>query len=273
MILSPAIKRLRERQHEFGFDAKKSLGQNFLINDGVIAKIFKSLDVSRAETLIEIGPGLGALTDGLRQLEKKLVLIELDQRFAKYWSELGLALIEGDALQINWDQFTEPYVLVSNLPYQISSSIVVERSIDTRHLCRQMVFMFQKEVAQRLRASEGSSQFGFLSVLAQTFWHIKTVCDAGPRDFEPAPKIASRVLSFTPVEMSLIADRRHYLKFIKASFLHPRKMVVGNWQEGLGLTRNKAVELLNSASLKETSRPHEIRIDQFQKLYQNWTSL
>jgi len=273
MILQPAISRLRKRQLEFGFSAKKSLGQNFLINDEVIAKIIKAIDVNRADQIIEIGPGLGALTDGLIELSKNFTAIELDRRFAEYWRNHGLSLIEADALRVDWKQFTRPYILVSNLPYQIASSIVVERSIDESHLCCQMVLMFQKEVAARIKAQEKSSGFGFLSVLAQTFWDIKTVCDAGPRDFAPAPKVASRVLSFFPKENVEVIARAKYLKFLKASFLHPRKLVVGNWQEGLGLTREQSLELALSVKLKETSRPHEITIEQFMIVYKNWSRL
>jgi 16S rRNA (adenine1518-N6/adenine1519-N6)-dimethyltransferase len=179
-------------------------------------------------------------------------------------------VIEGDALQISWELFQAPYVLVSNLPYQISSSVVVDRSIDVTHRCRQMVLMFQKEVAQRLKASAGSSDCGFLSVLAQSFWDIKIICDAGPKDFYPPPKVASRVLSFQPKENVPIQDRVAYLQFLKASFLHPRKMIVGNWQQGLSLTRGLARNLLVYEGLKETIRPHEITVEQFINLYQNW---
>jgi 16S rRNA (adenine1518-N6/adenine1519-N6)-dimethyltransferase len=273
MILQPAASRLKKRQLEFGFEAKKSLGQNFLINDDVIAKIFKAIDLNRADLIIEIGPGLGALTDGLIQLSHDFIAIELDRRFAEYWRNHGITLIEADALRVNWNQFTKPYILVSNLPYQIASSVVVERSIDESQRCCQMILMFQKEVAARIRAQEKSSDFGFLSVLAQTFWSIQTVCDARPKDFAPAPKVASRVLSFVPKSNVLVSDRTKYLRFIKSSFLHPRKMVVGNWQEGLGLTRDQCIELALSVKLKETSRPHEIKIDQFINLYNNWIRL
>jgi len=270
MILQPALNRLQERKSLLGYDAKKSLGQNFLINDSVILKIFKSIKLEFADELIEIGPGLGALTDGLLELNKNFTAIELDKRFAEYWKSKKINVIEGDALQIGWDQFSKPYLLVSNLPYQISSSLVVERSMDNLGLCRQMILMFQKEVAQRIRGQVGSSEYGFLSVLSQTFWTIKTVCDAGPGDFRPPPKIASRVLSFEPNELFEIRDRKSYLKFLKASFLHPRKMIVRNWQQGIGLSRQEALDLLEAECLKENSRPHEIGIDQFANLYHNW---
>jgi 16S rRNA (adenine1518-N6/adenine1519-N6)-dimethyltransferase len=273
MILSkqPALSRLRHRQELLGFEAKKSLGQNFLVRDSVIEKIIKSIETPLAPCLIEIGPGLGALTDFLLELDKDLTLIELDSRFANYWKEQkGCHLLQGDALQLNWTQFEKAYILVSNLPYQISSSLVVERSIDSSGYCRQMVLMFQKEVAQRLRAPSLHSHYGFLSVLAQTFWVMRTVCDAGPKDFDPPPKIASRVLSFKPSSQyeEVIKSRPQYLKFLKGSFLHPRKMMVSNWQESLGLSKQVSWDFLKQLNLKETVRPHEVSVDEFVSLYQ-----
>lgn len=264
--LAPARQRLAERQTEGDFFAKKSLGQNFLINDGVLNKIFKKVADFKPTQIIEIGPGLGALTDGLKLLSSKLVLLELDQRFAQYWREQELLVIEADALQYDWQQFNQPYILVSNLPYQIAASIVIERCIDPQPFCSHMVLMFQKEVAQRLRAPHLNSNYGFLSVMAQTFFKMETVSEAGPGDFDPPPKIASRVLAFERLEVS-ITDLSGYLKFVKSAFLHPRKKVANNWQEGLALSKEQVQKLLLSQNLSPSARPHEISVKQFQNLF------
>jgi 16S rRNA (adenine1518-N6/adenine1519-N6)-dimethyltransferase len=264
--LAPARERLAERKKSGDFFAKKSLGQNFLVNDGVLNKIFKKVAIIQPPQIVEIGPGLGALTDGLRLLQPQLVLLELDQRFAEYWREQNLAVIEVDALQYDWRQLNQPYVLVSNLPYQIAASIVIERCIDPKPLCTHMVLMFQKEVAQRLRAPHLDSNYGFLSVMAQTFFKMETVSEAGPGDFDPPPKIASRVLAFERLAVN-ITDPSGYLRFIKSAFLHPRKKVANNWQEGLALSKEQVQDLLLSEKLSESARPHEISIKQFQSLF------
>ena len=225
-----AAERLDKRVNELQILAKKSLGQNFLISDHVIHKIIEAVAQFSPEKVIEIGPGCGALTDLLREKYQHLTLIELDRVFVDFWKSQNLNVIAGDALQIDW-AFAEGQFLVSNLPYQISSSLVIERSLDKKML-QAMVLMFQKEVAQRIRAQCQTEHYGLLSVIAQEFWTITTVCDAGPRDFRPPPKVASRVLQFIP-RVSNIENRSGYLSFVKACF-QQRRRVLSNNLHGLG---------------------------------------
>ena len=201
------------------------MGQNFLVSDGVINKIIAAVDEEKPEKLIEIGPGCGALTDILVDKYKDLTLIELDRHFADFWRSQGRMVIEEDALQMNWN-FSSDHFLVSNLPYEISSSLVIERSLDTNPLCG-MVLMFQKEVAQRIRAQHQTEHYGMLSVIAQEFWTMQTVCDAGSREFKPAPKVSSRVLKFIPRE-SNIDNKKMYLSFVKACFQQRRRVLSTN---------------------------------------------
>ncbi|MCB0369474.1 MAG: ribosomal RNA small subunit methyltransferase A, partial [Bdellovibrionales bacterium] len=182
----------RERlNHFFNSDpilAKKSLGQNFLISDFAINLVINKIKQLDKKTIIEIGPGPGALTDLIRSLDCDITLIELDENFSQYWTNQNLKVINQDALQVNWKSFENKSntVLVSNLPYQISSSIVIDRSIDEESLGN-MILMFQKEVAQKIRAKPKTSEFGLLSLIAQSFWKIENICDLGLRDFIPAP--------------------------------------------------------------------------------------
>ncbi len=205
--------------------AKKSLGQNFLISDGVIKKILTAVDVENPELVIEVGPGCGALTDLLTEKYKNLTLIELDRSLAEFWRSHGFTVVEADALQMDWN-FSSDHLLVSNLPYQISSSLVIDRSLDQIPL-KAMILMFQKEVAQRIRAVQQSEHYGMLSVIAQEFWTIETVCDAGSREFKPAPKVSSRVLKFLP-KKSNVLDKPLYLSFVKACFQQRRRVLSTN---------------------------------------------
>lgn len=220
-----ALERLEKRLSELHVTAKKSLGQNFLVSDGVINKILAAVDEDKPAKLIEIGPGCGALTDLLILKYPNLTLIELDRNLAEFWRSQNLNVIEADALQMDWS-FSSEYSLVSNLPYQISSSLVIERSLDEAPL-RAMVLMFQREVAQRIRALAQTEHYGMLSVIAQEFWTIETVCDAGSREFKPAPKVSSRVLKFKP-RSSDITDKKQYLKFVKACFQQRRRVLSTN---------------------------------------------
>ena len=251
-------------------EAKKSLGQNFLVSDAVINKILEAAKSFRPENLIEIGPGPGALTDHLKQWSLPLKLIELDRNLASYWREQGCEVIEADALQIDWKNLIagQNVVLISNLPYQISSSLVIDRSLEEEGL-QAMVLMFQKEVAQRINAEKSSEHYGLLSVIAQNFWQIKTVSEAGPRDFSPAPRVASRVLAFTK-KKSEIKNRKKFLKFVKAAFSQRRKQMKSNllsdpeWQDKSPIL---FPQWLESRQLPLTVRAEELSPTDMKDLY------
>jgi 16S rRNA (adenine1518-N6/adenine1519-N6)-dimethyltransferase len=254
------------------------LGQNFLVSDGVIEKIIRAAALpvpgvasEGPKTLLEIGPGPGALTRGLRGLEKPLTVIELDRKMAQYWRDQGLVVIEQDALKLDWSTLTleSPRYLVSNLPYQISASLVIERSLDEKPF-EKMVLMFQKEVAQKIRATKEQGDYGMLSVVAQTFWKIETVTDAGSGDFFPPPKVSSRVLQFIPVTSPVgnsTAERKRFLKFVKACFIHPRKLMVSNLLEGFTIPKEKTLQIFQEQGIGEKVRAEELTLAQFHQFY------
>jgi 16S rRNA (adenine1518-N6/adenine1519-N6)-dimethyltransferase len=243
------------------------------VSDAVIGSIIAAVQKMKPISLIEVGPGAGALTELLEKLQVPLQLIELDSVFAKYWSSRGLPVVEADALQLNWRPYTQtPCVLVSNLPYQISSSLVIERSIQQDVIG--MVLMFQKEVAQRLRARPSDEDFGMLSVFAQTYWKIEIVCEAGPRDFSPAPRVASRVLSFEPrwTEGSVKPNAKKFLSFVKMAFVQRRKLLKKNlagWVNGISDGNKILIDKIAEFGLKETARAEELSPAQFVELYEH----
>lgn len=253
---------LKEKMAELEIRSKRSLGQNFLVSDQVVDRIVHAVRSVRPAFLIEIGPGLGALTDPLAEFHP--LLVELDHDLALYWRERNYQVIETDALKMDWDQLTLPENtwLVSNLPYQISTHLVVDRCFGPKRLSG-MVLMFQKEVAQRLMASIRTPEYGLLSVMAQTFWDIKKVADASPRDFHPPPKVASRVLKFVrrPVSLEL-----GFLTFVKVAFSHRRKFLLKN----LGALGDKNVHwpaFMEEMSIDLKARAEELTPAQFAELY------
>ena len=260
-----AFDRLKKRQDELGVQAKKALGQNFLVSDTVIEKIINAVEDFHAQHIVEIGPGCGALTDLLVEKYPHLKLIELDSQLYAFWKSKNLDIINVDALQADWSIY-QNHLLVSNLPYQISSSIVIDRSIDQKQLIG-MVLMFQKEVAQRIRAVQQTEHYGMLSVIAQEFWTIQTVSEAGPRDFNPPPKVASRVLAFRPRE-SNITNKHEYLYFVKAAFKQRRRILKTNLA---ALDHRFNVDLLASwlEQNKKTDkvRAEELSVVQLNSLY------
>lgn len=262
--------RIKKYQAELNFDHKKSLGQNFLVSDHVVDKIVKAATLFAPKVIIEVGPGLGSLTEDLVNVTDRLVLIEMDRRLVEFWKEKKFEVIEADALQWPWDlsQWPRPLAFVSNLPYQISSSILIDRSIDEKPVDG-MILMFQKEVAQRIQARPTDESYGFLSVMAQTFWSIDLVLEAGPRDFDPAPKVASRVLSFNPRQVQ-ISNRKKFLKFMKSAFLQPRKYMVSNLAHGLDLPKEKVLEILAKKKVDPQIRAGQLKIQEFLELFRRF---
>lgn len=269
--MSQSRERLEKTLQELGILAKKSLGQNFLASDLVIERIINQVKEFAPESLVEVGPGPGALTYFLREMGVPLTLIELDRVMAAYWRDQGLNVLEEDALKLDWSQFysdNKKLVFVSNLPYQISSSIVIERSIEEKGP-EHMVLMFQKEVAQRIRALAKTEHYGLLSVIAQTFWKTSMVTEAGPRDFSPPPRVASRVLAFSRIP-SEVKDRESFLKFVKAAFAQRRKLLKSNLSGLLHqkkLTEEQLVNWLAEMGFKETARAEELSPSHFVRLY------
>ncbi|WP_295901361.1 16S rRNA (adenine(1518)-N(6)/adenine(1519)-N(6))-dimethyltransferase RsmA [uncultured Bdellovibrio sp.] len=270
---SQSRERLEQTLQELGILAKKSLGQNFLVSDLVIERIINKVKEFTPEALVEVGPGPGALTYFLRQMNVPLTLIELDRVIAAYWREQNIPVIEEDALRLDWSQFysDKKLVFVSNLPYQISSSIVIDRSLEDKGV-EHMVLMFQKEVAQRIRAPAQSEHYGLLSVIAQTFWKPEMVTEAGPRDFSPPPRVASRVLAFSRIE-SPVKNRKAFLNFVKAAFAQRRKLLKKNLAGLLSqkkLTEEQLVGWMAEMGFKETARAEELSPAQFVRLYKNF---
>lgn len=255
---------------ELNISAKKSLGQNFLISNFVIDKIIGQVQRTSCARIIEIGPGLGSLTfPVLEQMGKPMTLIELDRKIAQYWREQGLEVYEGDALRAPWESlFAEPEILLlGNLPYQISSSLVVEMSVISNSPSH-MVLMFQKEVAQRIVADRGNKDYGLLSVIAQAIWEIHRVVDAGPKDFFPSPRVASRVLSFRRREEIPIEDRASFLYLLKRGFQQRRKKLVKN----LGDEKLTVQEWLCEKGLTESLRAEQLSVDLWIELYNHLRS-
>jgi len=208
--------------------ANKKLGQHFLKDQTVIHKIVDCLP-SNIEQIIEVGPGLGALTSQLRQLSKPLLLIEKDSRFVDHWKNEQIEIIQYDAMKLDWHklqhdyQFTPKSVwLVSNLPYNISAPLTVKF---LPHIyISDMTLMYQKEVAEKIL---GSDVMGSLHMLCSNFFSIKKVLNVKPGAFIPPPKVDSTVLHFKrlPATKVKIEDIQAFEKFLRTLFSTPRKQL------------------------------------------------
>jgi 16S rRNA (adenine1518-N6/adenine1519-N6)-dimethyltransferase len=258
------------RMQQLGIEPKRSLGQNFLINPHVVSKIIAAAQPSRYNQVIEVGPGLGVLTDPLiEQNAEALRLIEYDHRIAQWWREKGLIVSEADALKYDWRSHPWPQgegaLLVSNLPYQISSRLFIELTLLPKTFDR-MVLMFQKEVALRFMSQAGDRDYGILSVLSNNFWHSAKVVDVGGGSFYPRPNVASRVMIFNKkVNVHPLVDSELYLKFLKKCFENRRKKLLPK----LSLEYEKANETFSILKLSSDIRPQQLPADTYPILFRS----
>lgn len=252
-----------QRMQALGIVPKRSLGQNFLISESVVSKIIAAVE-SRPGPLVEIGPGLGALTDRLRALSRDYRAIELDQKFAEFWRSQGVQVLEQDALKVEWKEiFGEGGVLVSNLPYQISARLVVDLSFEP-FKPQSMILMFQKEVAERCMAQPRSADYGLLSVVSQLFWKLDRVTSAGTHDFFPAPNVTSRVLSFDKRNDGPVHEKG-LLNFVKQAFGMRRKFLTNNLEPLY--SRQRVVLALERLGHSAKARAEELGPNQILELY------
>ena len=210
--------------------AKKHFGQHFLKDENFARRIVESLRPSgKYRHVLEIGPGMGILTDFLFQhseYETKTIEIDRDSIafLEKKYPENVEQIIRGDFLQLDLKKlFTEPFAIIGNFPYNISSQILF-RVLENKELIPEVVGMFQKEVGVRIASEPGTRDYGILSVLMQAYYHVELLFTLNEKDFAPPPKVKSAVLRFTRKEkIKLDCDEQFFFKVVKTAFNQRRK--------------------------------------------------
>ena len=246
--------------------ARKRFGQNFLQDNGVIHTIVNLIHPTADTHIIEIGPGLGALTRPLLANLEHLDLLEIDRDLVAYWQQQnlrGLNVIEGDALQFDFAEWAKQRApnqgkckVVGNLPYNISSPLLFHL-VSAAGQIDEQVFMLQAEVVERMVAPAGSSDFSRLSVMLQTRYHMEQVLEVPPEAFEPQPKVNSAVVRMIPrADFNLSTQEWSTLEtIVAAAFAQRRKMLRTNLQAHAGLLS------LSEEELK--SRAQDISVDRY----------
>ena len=210
---------------------KKSWGQNFLTDDNTINKIIKIINPTKNDTILEIGPGHGALTSKLLNLSKKLYTVEIDPMLYEMLKDKysHLDIVNEDILK--WDNSKiKLNKVVGNIPYNISSQIIFKFLPGQWET---MVLMLQKEVAKRIISSEGSKEYGRISVMVQNFCDVKYMCDISKNVFYPKPKVDSGILLFKKKNTSIDIDK--FSSFIKEAFKQRRKKIKNNLKKNMTL--------------------------------------
>lgn len=265
------------KQHQFSF--KKSLGQNFLIDNNILRKIVDAADLTPESGVIEVGPGIGSLTEMLARQAKKVVAIEIDQRLLPILSENlspypNTEVVHGDVLEQDLHRLLKDKMagiddihVVANLPYYVTTPILM-KLLEERLPINSIVVMIQKEVAERIAAKPGGKDYGSLSIAAQ-YYADTHYCMTVPKNvFMPKPNVDSAVIRLSirnkpPVD---VVDEDLFFKVVRASFVQRRKTIYNNLRTAFNDPKLDWQELLRGAGIDPVRRGETLSIVEFGQL-------
>ncbi|MEH7300963.1 16S rRNA (adenine(1518)-N(6)/adenine(1519)-N(6))-dimethyltransferase RsmA [Neobacillus drentensis] len=271
--------RTRAILEKYGFSFKKSLGQNFLIDTNILKKIVSFADLNENSGAIEIGPGIGALTEQLARSSKKVVAFEIDQRLLPILNDTlspyaNVKVIHKDVLEANVQsmmeeefQGIEDVMVVANLPYYVTTPIIMK--LLEEHLpIRGIVCMLQKEVADRISAKPGTKEYGSLSIAIQYYTEAETVMIVPKTVFVPQPNVDSAVIRLTKRNQPAVSvkDEGFFFQVTKASFAQRRKTILNNLTSQLPEGKQKKEEILaalSASGVEPTRRGETLSLEEF----------
>lgn len=247
--------------------AKKSLGQNFLINDTIIQKIVSLFVCDENDLIMEIGPGKGALTKYLAKLPGKVVCIEIDKDMERYLNYPDVEVIYDDILNIDLAKLVQNYnyrnlYIIGNLPYYITSPII-EKILKAGLNASKMVFMVQKEVAQRFSSRPGHREYGYMTIFINHYCEVKKEFLVPKNNFKPVPKVDSAIISLTLKNHPNLPEE--FWQFLKECFSHKRKTLKNNLAK---YDKTVVDEVLHSHNLDLAVRAEELDEEIFIELYE-----
>ncbi|OPA73222.1 16S rRNA (adenine(1518)-N(6)/adenine(1519)-N(6))-dimethyltransferase [Paenibacillus selenitireducens] len=274
-------KRTKDIIGKHGFSFKKSLGQNFLIDMNILSKIVDAADLDETMGALEIGPGIGALTERLAQTAKQVTAVEIDPRLIPILQDVlapypNVQVVHGDVLKVDLQEifkqnFTDvrKVSVVANLPYYVTTPILM-KLLEERLPLQNIVVMIQKEVADRMAARPGGKEYGSLSVAVQYYCEPELVCTVTHTVFIPQPNVESAVIKLKVREVPpvKVADEAHFFQVVQASFAQRRKTIANNlkaryFNEG---GREALEAVLSEAGIEPSRRGETLSIEEFARL-------
>ena len=257
--------------------AKKSLGQNFLIDENILKKIVSFININN-KSVLEVGPGTGNLTSYiLKKNPKKLLVVEKDKYLAKLLKEKfedKIILFNDDILKINEKKlYDEKLIVFGNLPYNISTEILAKWiiNLDNKNFWfDSLILMFQKEVADRILSKFNSSKYGRLTILANWKLDISKICDVKPNCFSPKPKVDSSLLFLKPKKIFYQFKNSKNLEKITRVFFNQRRKKI---KTPYNILFKGNDNVLNNLSIDLNLRPHNLNQDTYYKLTQEYEKL
>ena len=267
---------IRKELAEFGLTPRKKWGQNFLVDRNILHKIVREARIEKEDTVLEIGPGLGEMTRVLADAARRVIAIEVDPKLVaileeKLASSPNVRVIHGDVLKIDFLEVlreeTKPVKVVANLPYQISTPLFF-RFIELKRMFSTLTLMIQKEVAERMMASPGTSDYGPLSIFTQISAKISVLFPVKPAAFFPPPKVESKVVQINWREKPLVVpeDEPWFREVVRGCLGYRRKTLLNALRHS-GLPLPEGLEgRLEAAGLDPSRRPETFEIQELVKL-------
>ena len=264
------------------FDIKmsKKLGQNFLIKRGIVDEIVHAAELTVGEPVLEVGPGIGTLTQGLAQSGADVTAIELDRRLLEVLDTTlasydNVRIIHGDVLKLDLPTIMnqKPFKVVANLPYYITTPIIMSL-LESKLPIERLVVMVQKEVAVRMVAKPGTKDYGALSVAVQYYTEPDIVLDVPPKSFLPAPAVTSSVIRCVlrdkpPVD---VIDEKLFFRVVKAGFAQRRK-TFANTMRTTGLSKEQIDDILVKANIDGQRRGETFSLQEFADVANAWVDI
>ena len=276
-MLHPKIADISATRHilkAFDLRASKKLGQNFLIDSGVVQKIVDAAEISAGDEVLEIGPGIGTLTQGLLEAGAKVTAVELDKKLPAVLAETlagyeNFKLIQGDILKVDVEKIMpQNFKVVANLPYYITTQILLTL-LEKKLPVTKIVTMVQKEVAERMTAAPNSKIYGAMTVAVQFRADVKIAFEVPPSAFLPRPEVTSAVVVCDVRESPFkVADENYFIKVVRAAFGQRRKTLLNSLM-GAGFNREKILAALEVAKILPERRAETLSIEDFVNLSDN----
>lgn len=277
-------KYIREILDKYGFEFSKSLGQNFLIDGNIVRKIGQEGNITKEDYVLEIGPGIGTLTEELALNAKKVVAVELDKSLLPILDETlrdypNIEIIHGDILRVDINRLIEekmaggPIKVVANLPYYVTTPIIAKLMEEDLNI-ESIIIMIQKEVAHRIVASPGSKQYGSLSVFVKFYTQPEILIPVPKTVFMPQPKVDSAVIRLNIKRDLPEIDRKIFFQVVKAAFSKRRKTILNSLSSNpWGLDKEEIKEVLKGANIPLQERAENLKIEDFIKISKTLPSL
>lgn len=280
-LTSPTI--IKQLLSKYETRPSKGLGQNFLIDKNVLEKIIDAADIKSTDTILEVGPGLGVLTQELAKKAKEVIAVEKDETMCKILADVlsvlnvkNVRIVNEDILFFKQLEQLEHYKVVANIPYYLTSPLI-RKFLESENQPKEIILMLQKEVAQRICANP--PQMSLLAISVQFYADAKIISYVSKNCFWPAPKIDSAIIKITPFASLLSFPRKResrefndlFFKVVKAGFSQPRKQLIGNLSKSLKLERAETENWLKKNKIDPTQRAETLSVEDWINLTKNFS--